>query len=86
MKKMGVGFIVSVLLLLLVESASAGYMRCGRHLLDDTAAPPIGKYEVLKKCGEPTDRFGNTWIYERSGGTRRVLHFTGTGRLRRIKS
>ena len=43
-------------------------------------------YEVLRKCGEPKERLGNTWIYEQ-GSMVRILTFGGyDGRLYRIES
>jgi hypothetical protein len=41
-------------------------------------------YEVLKKCGKPTERYGNTWIYVRSGKPPRVLRFNDAGQLETI--
>jgi len=42
-------------------------------------------YEVLKKCGEPEAKNGNTWIYLQ-GNMRRILTFNFEGRLMRIES
>ncbi len=42
-------------------------------------------YEVLKKCGEPEAKNGNTWIYLQ-GSMRRILTFNFEGRLARIES
>ena len=44
-----------------------------------------GKYEVLKKCGEPTERLSDTWIYDKRGKSKRVLRFGPDGRLMRIE-
>ncbi len=66
-----------------MTSASAGSMRCGVHLIQDGGRNGPGKYEVLKKCGEPTERFGNTWIYERLGN-RYILTFKDNGQLAKI--
>ena len=35
-------------------------MKCGRELVRLGAS----EYEVLKKCGEPTYRKGNKWIFD----------------------
>ena len=70
--------------LLLSESAFAGYMRCGSHLIVDGGRNGPGKYEVLKKCGNPTERHGNTWIYAKPGKPKRVLHFNPNGLLTSI--
>jgi hypothetical protein len=39
---------------------------------------------VIKKCGQPTERFGNTWIYDKPGQTRQVLRFNDSGQLMSI--
>jgi hypothetical protein len=61
-----------------------GSMRCGSHIISAGERNSAGKYEVLKKCGEPSARSGNTWTYEQSGGARRVVVFDASGRLSRI--
>jgi len=40
---------------------------------------------VLKKCGEPTQRNGNTWIYDKPGNFKHVVFFDDSGRLMRIE-
>jgi hypothetical protein len=65
--------------------ASDRSMRCGTYLIyagggKDSAL----MYEVLKKCGEPEAKQGNTWIY-RQGSMQRVLTFN-YGRLQLIES
>ena len=57
----------SGLLLLALQSASAGTISCGVHFIQDDTRIAVTKYEVLKKCGEPKAREGDTWIYEKSG-------------------
>ena len=76
--------VIAAFTLLLAQPASAGYMRCGNHLIEDDLRHGPGQYEVLKKCGEPTERFGHTWIYERAG-SRKVVKFDDAGRLQRIE-
>jgi|AP95_1055475.scaffolds.fasta_scaffold00052_20 hypothetical protein len=66
-----------------MTTASAGTIRCGVHLIQDGGRNGPGKYEVLKKCGEPAERFGNTWVYEMKGN-RYVLTFKDNGQLARI--
>ena len=66
--------------------ASDKSMRCGRHLIvaggnRDSAV----MYEVLKKCGEPEAKQGNTWIYTQ-GNMQRILTFNFESRLQRIES
>ena len=75
---------VILLSILLMENALAGSMRCGSHIISTGGLHGPGKYEVLKKCGEPTTRSGNTWIYEKSGGVRYVVVFDAGGNLVRI--
>ena len=61
---------------ILMEPAQAAF-RCGTHLLVTGEAKT---YEVLKKCGDPKERLGNTWIYEKSGFTHE-LRFDRNGVL-----
>ena len=61
-------------------ASAVGYMRCGVHTISESQRSGMGKYEVSKKCGKPTAKFGNTWIYEK-GGTKRILRFNDAGRL-----
>lgn len=75
---------VILLSILLMETALADSMRCGSHIVSSGGLHGPGKYEVLKKCGEPTTRSGNTWIYEKPGGTRYVVVFDAGGNLVRI--
>jgi len=42
-------------------------------------------YEVLKKCGEPDAKYGDTWIYVQ-GSMRRILTFNWEGKVLRIES
>jgi hypothetical protein len=67
---------------LMLEPAFA--MSCGTHIISAGQRHGTGKYEVLKKCGEPTARSGNTWIYEQHGGAKHVLVFDASGSLSRI--
>ena len=79
--------VASVFLLsnLMVEPAFAvGSMRCGTHIISSGQRRGPDKYEVLKKCGEPANRSGNTWTYEQSGGASRVVVFDQSGRVSRI--
>ena len=73
----------AALVLLALEPAWAGYIRCGNHTIEDGGRHGGGMYEVLKKCGEPTERFGSTWVYER-GGKRTVVKFNDSGRISSI--
>ena len=75
---------VILLSILLMETALADSMRCGSHIVSSGGLHGPGKYEVLKKCGEPTTRSGNTWIYDKPGGVRYVVVFDAGGNLVRI--
>ncbi len=80
--------VASVILLstLLMELAlAADSIRCGTHIITAGGRHGPGKFEVLKKCGEPTARSGNTWIYEQRGGVTRVVVFDASGNLARIE-
>ncbi len=78
--------IVSVFLAALMpEPALADSMRCGTHIISSGGLHGPGKYEVLKKCGEPAVRSGNTWIYEQSGGARSIVVFDANGSVSRIE-
>lgn len=85
MKRVSIwGTYVSVLLLFAIQTASAGSIQCGQSYIQDGERRPAGKYEVLKKCGEPTYRQGNVWIYER-GGTTKTITFDDSGHVNSIE-
>jgi len=66
--------------------ASDRSIRCGTYLIyGGGGKDSSGMYEVLKKCGEPEAKSGNTWIYVQ-GSMRRILTFNNEGRLARIES
>jgi len=69
---------------LMLEPALADSMRCGSHIISSGGLRGPGKYEVLKKCGEPTVRSGDTWIYDKPGGVKHVVVFDASGNLARI--
>jgi hypothetical protein len=73
-----------LLSMLLIETAFAGSMRCGSHIISTGGLHGPGKYEVLKKCGQPTVRSGDTWIYDKPGGVKYVVVFDASGYLARI--
>ena len=74
-----------IALLSLANVSQAASIRCGSHLIHDTQRNGATKYEVLKKCGEPKARMGNTWIYRKSGRDL-ALDFNNSGRLLTIRS
>lgn len=73
-----------LLSMLLMQTALAGSMRCGTHIISTGGLHGPGKYEVLKKCGEPTARSGDTWVYDKPGGKKYVVVFDAAGYLARI--
>ena len=78
------GFASAVMLLFTEQALSVGDMKCGVHRLSGGGRHGPGMYEVLKKCGEPTFRRGNTWVYDQGGGRRKVVFFDDAGYLLRI--
>jgi len=50
-----------------VNHAQAGTISCGVHYIQDGQRSSATKYEVLKKCGEPKIREGDSWIYSKGG-------------------
>ena len=78
------GMLFGVMCLVGPASATTGSIRCGGHVISDSGRTGPGKYEVIKKCGQPTERFGNTWIYDRAGQTRKILRFNDSGELQSI--
>ena len=82
--------IAATVLLLTVVAAQAHSsdrsMRCGTYLIYSGGGKnATGMYEVLKKCGEPVIKRGDTWVYEQ-GSMNRVLTFNYEGRLANIES
>ena len=82
--------IAATVLLLTVATVQAHSsdrsMRCGTYLIYSGGGKnATGMYEVLKKCGEPVVKNGNTWVYEQ-GSMNRVLTFNYEGRLAQIES
>jgi hypothetical protein len=63
----------------------ANSMRCGQHIVSSGGRTGPTMYEVLKKCGEPNERSGLTWIYEQRGLIR-TLTFDSRGLLVNIRS
>ena len=70
--------------IIVMEPALARSIRCGTHVISTGQNAP-GMYEVLKRCGEPKVRYGNTWIYEKSSSVSYRLTFKGNGQLSRIE-
>jgi hypothetical protein len=71
--------------IVMVEQSIAGSLRCGTHVITSGQRSAPYKHEVLKKCGEPTARHGNTWVYQRSSSVTRVVKFGGDGQISSIE-
>lgn len=67
------------------QSASASSLRCGTHIISSGQSNSPGQYEVLKRCGEPDARQGDTWIYERSSSVVKQVRFDRNGRIIEIR-
>ncbi len=77
-------FKIGISLLLMVgyiNPAAASSMKCGTHIISSGQGNSPGQYEVLKRCGEPDIRQGNTWIYERSSSVTRRIRFDRNGNI-----
>ena len=73
--------------LLLGGTAQAGSISCGDAIITDDQPDGQFKQQILDKCGQPTSKDGDTWLYDRSdlGWGIYVLHFNGSGQLDSIK-
>ena len=71
--------------LVMIEVAYARSMRCGTHVISTGQRSSPGMYEVLKRCGEPDARYGNTWIYEKSSSVSHKVTFSSSGQIQSIE-
>ncbi|MCZ6802512.1 MAG: DUF2845 domain-containing protein [Proteobacteria bacterium] len=76
--------LIAVFSILVLQSVYAGTIRCGSHLISDGGRNGPGRYEVLKRCGEPTFRQGYTWVYKK-GNKRTIIVFNDNGNIVRIE-
>jgi hypothetical protein len=60
-----------------VNSAQAGSISCGVHIIKDGDRSSATKSEVLKKCGKPNSQEGSSWIYRRGGRITEVRFLDG---------
>ncbi len=72
--------------MLMFQSVYAGSMKCGQHIISDGGRTGPGTYEVLKRCGEPAFRQGNTWVYERGEKRRVAVIFKDNGEISSINT
>jgi len=66
--------IARVLIVLLVgglgmQQASADSLQCGDDLIDVGA----NVYDLLQRCGEPSAREGDQWIYDQGSGDLKMI-------------
>lgn len=67
--------------MLVCISSWADDFYCGTHIISEG----LSEDEVLKYCGRPEQRQGDTWVYARGAEKLDVqLHFDGEGQLERI--
>lgn len=85
MNNMTKTIVAAILFTIAIDSAMARSMRCGTHVITTGLRSSPGMYEVLKRCGEPKARYGNTWIYERSSSVTRVVTFSSNGQIKSIE-
>ena len=69
--------LAAVLGMFAVNPAQAGSISCGVHIIQAGNRSSATKYEVLKKCGEPKIREGDSWIYSRGGRETEVYFQNG---------
>ena len=75
---------LALLAMVHVSTAVADTMACGQHMIQSGETEPLEKQEVAQKCGEPTTKDGNDWVYERDGENTKILHFNDNGGLESI--
>ena len=71
--------------MLMFQPVYAASIKCGHHTISDSSRHGSDMYEVLKRCGEPSFRQGNTWIYAK-GKVQGEITFNNNGSIRIIKS
>lgn len=78
--------LITAALLLATGSLGPAFasMKCGTHIISWGQGDSPGQYEVLKRCGEPTYRQGNTWIYEKSSSVSVKIRFDDQGNIIQI--
>ena len=73
-------FLMLLLGTLAMHQACADSLRCGTKLVD------VGDsvYELLDRCGEPSAREGNRWIYDRGPEKLKMIVRVGEGVVQSI--
>ena len=78
--KLATTFLMLLLGTLAMHQACADSLRCGTKLVDVGASV----YELLDRCGEPSAREGNRWIYDRGPGELKMIVRVGEGVVQSI--
>ena len=76
--------IITAFMMFLIQPAQAASIKCGNHIISDGGRSGPGTYEVLKRCGEPTYRQGNTWVYDKNK-RKTIIVFNDSGEISSIK-
>jgi hypothetical protein len=76
---LGLALLMAAALLFTVPAQAAG-MRCGVHVIQGGGRHGPTSFEVLRKCGEPIERWGGSWLYSIKG-KKWQLRFNGNGIL-----
>ena len=75
---------IASLLATLSFDAAATTMRCGTHVIQGGGRHGPTMYEVLKKCGSPSERHAYFWLYKFNRSVYR-LNFSSQGILNSIQ-
>jgi hypothetical protein len=80
--KLATTFLMLLLGTLAMHQAFADTFRCGTKLVD------VGdsEYDLLDRCGEPSARDGNRWIYDRGPEQLTIIVKVGEGVVRSINT
>lgn len=81
-----IGLLVAIMALLSFpyQAQAQSSLRCGPHLIQGGGRNGPSDFEVLRKCGEPSERMGHRWLY-RQGATKWELSFNGNGILLTVR-
>ncbi len=83
MKRMS--FLAGIALAAFATGASSGEtFVCGQHVIETGTG--VTKYEVLQKCGEPTEKAEDRWYYANQSGGRTVVLVWQIGTLEQIQT
>ena len=80
--KLTTTFLMLMLGTLTIYQAGADSLRCGDKLVN------VGdsEYELLDRCGEPSAREDNGWVYERGSGELTMIVKVSEGVVRSIQT